>query len=290
MAQFVSSHGFEYGVKHFINLKSGYLLAIAAEALEKSEDELNELLKLGAIYINNQRQNTNALIPESQTIRVHTKPRRFFCDYIWKDRVVFECEDFVVLDKPSGVPSHPSVDNIIDNSLEHLSRAISHPLFITHRLDTLTEGLIVYGKNINFVKGFNIKIQNRLVEKKYVALVETNQVLPEKVIHYMEPSPRAPKKVSAVATEGWAFCELHILNQKKAIDDTWVKIDLLTGRTHQIRAQLSQLLAPIKGDRLYGAKTKYGSGIALRACELRFTWNQKQQQFNLNEDFNTTTN
>ncbi len=286
MAQYVSSHGFEYGVKHFINPKSGYLVAIAAEILEKNETELNDLLKLGAVYINNQRQNTNTLLEANQTIRVHTKPRRFNCDFNWKERVVFECEDFVVVNKPSGVPSHPSVDNVLDNSLTNLSQAINAPLFITHRLDTLTEGLIVYAKNLNFVKGFNQQIQNRLVEKKYVALVETSQLLPEKLIHYMEPSPRAPKKVSSVATEGWAFCELHILKQKKVDDSTWVQIDLLTGRTHQIRAQLSEMQAPIKGDVMYGAQTKHENGIALRACELRFTWNQKQQQFNLSENFN----
>lgn len=287
MAQYVSSHGFEYGVKHFINPKSGYLVAIAAEILEKSEPELNELLKLGAIYVGNLRQNTNALIEASQTIRVHTKPRRFFCAYEWKERIVYECEDFVVLNKPSGLPSHPSVDNIIDNALTQLSQSLAIPLFITHRLDTLTEGLIVYAKNLSFVKEFNQRIQNRLVEKKYVALTETTQSLPAKLIHYMEPSPRAPKKVSSIASLGWAICELHILDQKKIDDCMWIRIDLLTGRTHQIRSQLAEMQAPIKGDTMYGSKSVYGNGIALRACELRFTWNQKQHQFNLDESFTT---
>ncbi len=286
MSQFVSSHGFEYGVKHFINQNSGSLVQLVSSVLEKPEPDVYDLLNLGAIYINNIRQNTNSLIKENQTIRVHTKPRRFNCRHEWKDRIVFDNDDFVVLDKPSGVPSHPSVDNIIDNSLHQLSEALSQPLFITHRLDTLTEGLIVYGKNLDFVKNFNVQMQNRQVEKKYVALVETALPLPEKLIHYMEPSPRAPKTVSPIATDGWAFCELHILKQKKCSNSTWVKIDLLTGRTHQIRAQLSNMEAPVVGDSLYGAQLKCdNSGIALRACELRFNWKQQQQQFNLEEEF-----
>ena len=103
----------------------------------------------------------------------------------------------------------------------------------------------------------------------------------------MEPSPRAPKKVSAVFKEDWAFCELEILEQKKISSDiSWVKINLLTGRTHQIRSQLSELGAPILGDSLYGAKNKFGeNAIALRACELEFNWLNQRMKFNLGEEF-----
>lgn len=125
-----------------------------------------------------------------------------------------------------------------------------------------------------------------MIEKKYCALVETHKALPAKLIHYMEPSPRAPKTVSESAQESWALCELEILQQKKVDDMTWLKIDLLTGRTHQIRAQLSASLAPIVGDQLYGSKKIWKeNAIALRACELQFNWNHQLMQFNLDEEF-----
>ena len=103
----------------------------------------------------------------------------------------------------------------------------------------------------------------------------------------MEPSPRAPKNVSPIFTEGWAFCELEILEQKKhSIEHSWVKINLLTGRTHQIRSQLSNLQAPILGDVLYGSKLAYQpEAIALRACELDFNWGSQRLKFNLSEEF-----
>ncbi|MBC7742484.1 MAG: RluA family pseudouridine synthase [Bdellovibrionaceae bacterium] len=286
MAQLISSQGFEYGVKHFINPKSGSLLNLISEILDKPESEVSDLLKLGAVYVNNVRHVENSTINENQTLRVHTKPRRFNCEYDWSQRIVFECDDFILLNKPAGVPSHPSVDNVLDNSLFKLSEARQVKLHITHRLDTMTEGLIVYGKTLAFVKNFNFQMSQRQIEKKYVALIETKQTLPEKIIHYMEPSPRAPKTVSPVAHEGWAFCELHILKQKKHALGSWVQIQLLTGRTHQIRSQLAQLGAPLLGDEIYGSKTAWKPrAIALRACELQFNWNNQSLKFNLDETF-----
>lgn len=283
----VSSQGFEYGVKHFYNQRSGLISEILFDALNLNSEDSDALLKLGAVYINNQRQSSDSIIKENHLFRVHTKPRRYNCDYDWNSLIVFENQDFVVLNKPSGIPSHPSVDNVIENSLTQVALSRNIKLLITHRLDTLTSGLIVYAKTESFVKSFNIQMQNRTIEKKYVALVETSQPLPSRLIHYMEPSPRAPKTVSETFTEGWAFCELEILNQKKiSLDISWIKINLLTGRTHQIRSQLSSVGAPILGDQLYGSKLSFpASSIALRAFQLEFNWGTQRVEFKLNEDF-----
>ncbi|MGZ3725898.1 MAG: RluA family pseudouridine synthase [Pseudobdellovibrio sp.] len=284
--QLVSSNGFEYGVKHFYTQKSGLITEILFSALNMPENSTAQLLKLGAIYVNNVRVTEDLKIEENQLCRVHTKPRRYNCNLNWRELIVFENRDFFVLNKPSGIPSHPSVDNVIENSLTQLSLATGVPLFITHRLDTLTGGLIIYAKNNEFVKYFNTQIQNRLVDKKYVALVDSVQSLPRSLIHYMEPSPRAPKKLSPHFIEGWAFCELEILEQKKMADRSWIKINLLTGRTHQIRSQLAACDAPILGDTLYGAKIGFAeNAIALRACELQFNWGQQRLVFNLPEQF-----
>ena len=218
--------------------------------------------------------------------RVHTKPRRHSTDFDWKQRIIFEDSDFLILNKPSGVPSHAAVDNIKDNSLYQVEQALQVKLMITHRLDTLTEGLIVYGKTKRFVNDFNKQITSRLIQKKYVALVETTKILPEKLIHYMESSPRAPKKVTEFHQENSALCELEILEQKVDTNSSWIKINLLTGRTHQIRAQVSAMGAPILGDTLYGSQIPWKTNaIALRACEIEFMWNSKIQLFKLSENF-----
>ncbi len=287
-APLVSSQGFEYGVKHFYNQKTGLISEILFDSLGLATAEIQLVLKLGAIYINNERQVIDRIVPENQLFRVHSKPRRYNCGYDFKSRVIFENSDFIIVNKASGIPSHPSVDNITENSLSQTALALNCPLYITHRLDTLTSGLIVYAKSSQFVKNFNLQMQNRNIDKKYVALIEKNsQSLPSRVIHYMEPTPRAPKNVSPVFTEGWAFCELEVLEQKKYSPDlSWIKINLLTGRTHQIRSQLSNLGSPILGDLMYGSRTQYPTdAIALRACELEFNWGSQRMKFNLNEEF-----
>lgn len=289
----VSSQGFEYGVKHFNAPNKGRVIDIIQSVLNLSDGIFIEIFTLGSIYVNGQRLTDFSLvIKEGSLIRVHTKPRRYFCDYDWSKFIIHENSDFLILNKPAGVPSHPSVDNIIENSLTQTEQAVDHKLFISHRLDTTTEGLIVYGKTKEFVKSFNQQIQNKTIEKNYVALCESDQQFQPHLIHYMEPSPRAPKKVSANFVENWDFCELKILAyQKMDTDLSWVKIDLLTGRTHQIRAQMSDIGAPLCGDILYGAKTEWTKNknatgqVALRSQMIDFFWNNQQQKFELDEQF-----
>lgn len=282
----INSHGFEYGVKHFTNPKSGLISSIVCEVLGLDLSTVQALLQLGAIYIHNQRQLEDIFVNENSLFRVHTKPRRHEVKYNWNDLIVYEDSSFLVLNKPGGIPSHAAVDNIVDNSLYQLEVAGNRKLMITHRLDTLTEGLIVYGKTKYFVSAFNTLIQNRQIQKKYAALVETTSTLPKKLIHYMEPSLRAPKKVTEYFQEKSALCELDIEKQIVLGDQSWIKINLMTGRTHQIRAQTSASSAPIRGDVLYGSKMSWNKkGIALRACEIGFTWNDKTYEFKLPDSF-----
>lgn len=292
----VSSQGFEYGVKHFLCPDTSIALPLIERVLNLNADSVMDLFQLGAVYINNLRcTDPNQNCKWGDLIRVHTKPRRYFIDWNWNSRIVFNHSDFLILNKPSGIPSHPSVDNLIENSLTQTEKTIGEKLFISHRLDTLTEGLIVYGKKSEFVKEFNIQLQNHQITKKYVALCETQKTLPQKVVHYMIKSPRAPKKVTAEFSEQSDYCELHIEQQKNIHPQlSWVKINLLTGRTHQIRAQLSDLGAPLAGDTMYGAQLpwavltpegKKNEGIALRSQFIEFKYADQIFQFDLPDTF-----
>ncbi|AZZ35576.1 RluA family pseudouridine synthase [Bdellovibrio sp. qaytius] len=275
------------GVRHFDVQQANLLSEILHDEYAVNSKDFAQLIKLGAIFVNSERQSKDGFVFSNSTIRVHLKPRRYNCTYPWKSLIVFENDFCLVLNKPSGIPSHPSVDNLIENALTQTSLAKKIPLFVTHRLDTLTSGLIVYAKKQSFAKSFNIQLQERTTRKKYVALIESTQKLPPRLTHYMNPAPGRPKKLSDTANEGWAICELEILEQKEIQPNlSWVKINLLTGRTHQIRAQLSHLHAPIVGDVLYGAQRPFEkNAIALRSCEIEFNCNDERLKFNISEDF-----
>tara|TARA_B110001454_G_C12723220_1_gene435937 strand:- start:20320 stop:21174 length:855 start_codon:yes stop_codon:yes gene_type:complete len=276
------------GVEHFNNTDPVLLSEAVHDVLGINYEEFKALIKIGAIYVNNHRQSKDKWILETNSVfRVHTKPRRFSCDYDWKSRVVFQNESFLVLNKPSGLPSHPAVDNALENALTQTSLVLQVPLYVTHRLDTLTSGLIVYGKKKQFVKDFNIQMLERKVQKKYVAIIEGSQNFPKHLTHYMDTSPGTPKRLSAEPREDWEICKLEILDQNEVSPGKrWVKINLLTGRTHQIRSQMSFLGAPILGDKLYGAKTEYQkNAIALRSYQIEFVFEGKPVKFALEETF-----
>jgi 23S rRNA pseudouridine1911/1915/1917 synthase len=275
------------GIKYFLNSETQVLSEILYDTFDINAKDFEYLLKFGAIYVNNERQTKDGWIHPSSQLRVHTKPRRYNCHYNWNALVVFENDFCLVLNKPSGIPSHPSVDNIIENALTQMSMVRKIPLFVTHRLDTLTSGLIVYGKKQSFVKSFNIQIQERTIHKKYVALVESHQTFSKKLTHYMNPTAGTPKKLSDSVIDGWSICELEILEQKEFSPQlSWIKINLLTGRTHQIRSQLSQIGAPIIGDTLYGSQRPFQpNAIALRSCEIQFKCGEEHMKFNIHEDF-----
>lgn len=231
-----------------------------------------ELLNLGAIYLNHRRCLENLPVDEGAYLRVHTKPRRFpDNDGLWQQRIVFQNSDFIVANKISGLPVHASVDNIRENLLAYLEAEVGQKLFITHRLDVPTRGLIVYAKTQEFQKAFNKILTAREIKKIYRARITKPAPL-GLLTHFMEVSPRAPKKVDFIHHPGWQECVLEILNQKQVSQDTYeLYIQLHTGRTHQIRAQLGFIKCPILGDHTYGAeKISDDEKIELEACELEF--------------------
>jgi 23S rRNA pseudouridine1911/1915/1917 synthase len=275
------------GVRHFDVQQANLLSEVLYDEYSINSKEFKILIDFGAIYVDNERQTKDGFVFQNSIIRTHLKPRRYNCNYPWKSLVIFENDFCLVLNKPSGIPSHPAVDNIIENALTQTSLAKKIPLFVTHRLDTLTSGLIVFAKKQSFAKSFNLQLQDRTISKRYVALIESTQKLSSQLTHYMNPTTGTPKKLCDAETEGWDICKLEILEQKEISKDlSWVKINLLTGRTHQIRAQLSHLQAPIVGDTLYGAKLPYQeNAIALRSCEIEFNCNDERLKFNISEEF-----
>lgn len=269
-----SARGFEYGVRHIISPKSGALIDVLLGILETDEAQLHFLLHMGSIYHNHLRVLSNIEISEGDYVRVHTKPRRFLPDDgLWKERILFENSHFVVAKKVSGLPVHGSVDNLQENLQSYLAKSLQCEVLVTHRLDVPTRGLIVYAKTAEFQTAFNKLLIQREMTKIYCAKVEGQNLEPGILTHFMEPSPRAPKKVSRETQEQWQECILEIIEtQILENNQSELKIRLHTGRTHQIRAQLSAEGHPILGDHAYGAKKLWDEDrIELEACELGFT-------------------
>ena len=257
-----------------------------------------ELIHLGCIYINNNRlrtnENVNLVTDDVQltvddSLRVHQNPRRFRTDLLkYPECLIAEYKDFIIVNKPSGLPVPPTVDNVQENLVQLLSNLRNEQLHVTHRLDIATSGLLFFARTKLAQKTFNELLAHRQIKKLYRAVVSGEYRGETLLTHYMEPSPKAPKKVSRHEHPGWAKCQLQILSQKydPTTNQTELEIELLTGRTHQIRAQLACEGHPILGDYLYGSPhtlTPEYECIRLKSYFLSFKWDEKELAFKLDE-------
>jgi len=298
----VQQHGgFEYGVKHFLSPEENLLSSTLQSCLDLSLKDSSELIQLGSIYINGKRVLKDLNLAENTYIRAHTKPRRYKFPKSTELLILKEEKDFLIINKPSGIPVHPTVDNFEENLIYFLQNKLNTPLYITHRLDVPTSGLIVFAKTQSFQQYFNTQLSLGRVEKKYSAItlpsitgVLSSQTFPITLQHWMEKSPKAPKILHNCNFSDSLSCELQIesiqtlkLNSSQEINTFFeLQIRLITGRTHQIRAQLSFLNSPILNDQMYGApilnesESKFisdwlkieplGEFIALRCNEISF--------------------
>lgn len=285
--------GFAYGVKHFYCTHSGPLSEVIAADLQISLTSAEDLISLGSVYVENQRcSQVSLLISEKTYLRVHTKPRRFpltlfqesFC-------LIGENEDFVVLHKPSGLPVHGTVDNLQENFQALAEEKLQQKLLVTHRLDVPTEGLIVFAKNLEFQSAFNQLLKQKAVRKIYSAVLVGAEPPVGLWVHYMKPSPRAPKEVSGFAVSAdWQKCELNLNSRTEINSHSYlVEIELLTGRTHQIRAQSSALGCPVQYDVQYGAAAHPNRSDLISLCsqELEFKWKDQSYHFKIEKHWSS---
>jgi 23S rRNA-/tRNA-specific pseudouridylate synthase len=241
------------------------------------------LLEIGSIYVDEKRVFTDLEVLPNSLVRIHRNPKRHPIKNIdWKSLIVENNEDFVVINKPYGVPTHPTVDNSRENVLWQLSQSLNHDLLITHRLDAETTGLLLFAKNKQFQNVFNYLISNKMVQKKYRALT-LRKPEEKKYIHYIKPDKFVPKLVSAEPIEGWQTCELIV----EKINDVTLPngvagfesiIQLITGRTHQIRAQFTGINCPLFGDVLYGDENS-DYPLGLQSFLLKFNWTNQNKEF-----------
>ncbi|MBL0954622.1 MAG: RNA pseudouridine synthase [Leptospira sp.] len=184
-------------------------------------------------------------------------------------RILFECEDFLLAEKPEGIPVHETKD---PNRLDFTRLLANHlqipELRTVNRLDLGTSGIVLLGKN----KDKNLELDQLLknAEKTYIFLSDG---IPNWKEHRMECFIKdGNKQVNIVRSGGKkAITEFTILesDEKKNISFGLAKI--LTGRRHQIRVMLSSLGFPVLGDTLYGKKEKGEKRMYLHSFRFSFT-------------------
>jgi tRNA pseudouridine32 synthase/23S rRNA pseudouridine746 synthase len=192
--------------------------------------------------------------------------------------VVFVDEHVVVIDKPAGVPSVPARSRRDPPSVVERLAADWGPLEAAHRLDRDTCGLIVYARTAVARAALGRAFESRLVRKRYLAVVHGGPPHAEGIVHLpLADDPSAPPRkrvdplVGRRATSRWR--RLAVAADAAGTTSLLV-LEPVTGRSHQLRAHLAWLGAPIVGDRLYapgGSGSPAASGpLALCAVAIDF--------------------
>lgn len=197
-----------------------------------------------------------------------------------KEQIVYEDNHILVVNKKVGqlVQGDKTGDeSLLELIKDFIKKRDNKPgnvfLGLVHRIDRPTSGLVIYAKTSKALSRLTQMVKNREVKKTYWAVV-AKEMIPQsqRLVHYLKKNEKNNKAiVFPKATDGAKEAILTYNVIKKLDNYLLLEIDLETGRHHQIRAQLSKIGTPIKGDLKYGSpRSNPDGGINLHARKLEF--------------------
>lgn len=198
------------------------------------------------------------------------KPKYDFLSAGKSIKIVYEDENVILIDKPAGILSHPDEGNYTDTAITRVKRYLyekgeydpenemSFAPALVNRIDRNTCGIIIGAKNAESLRILNEKLKNRELHKYYLCVAIGKLKNREGIIKgYLEKnekqnrvyiSEKSNDKTKAIATK------YNVLDYKGGL--SLVEVELLTGRTHQIRASFSHIGNPLLGDGKYGTNAQ----------------------------------
>lgn len=195
-------------------------------------------------------------------------------------RVLYEDNHLIAVYKPAGVlvqGDDTGDECLMDMVKQYLKEKYDKPgnvfLGLLHRLDRPVSGIVLFAKTSKGASRVSEQFRNHTIKKVYTALVEGSPHHQHVTLtHYLRKDEQKNKTtVFEKETPDASYAELSYVVINSGSKTSLLQIELKTGRSHQIRAQLSHIGHPIVGDVKYGAKEIMPDGnISLVATELHF--------------------
>ena len=221
--------------------------AIAARFPSISRRKARQLLAQNRVLVNERPVATASR-------QVQDSDRLAIVDEIPALSIVRRTDDWIAIDKPTGVPSQPTRERE-QRSAEELLRLMlkqeggSSQVFVVHRLDTATSGVLLFARNQAAARRLSQLFATRSVRKTYLAIVDG--VL-EAEVTVDQPIARSGERSFSVSPDG-KTAETIVRPLAAAATGTLVEVEIRSGRTHQIRVHLASLGHPVRGDRKYSS-------------------------------------
>lgn len=173
--------------------------------------------------------------------------------------IVYEDDYILVLNKPAGLVVHPAVGNrsgTLLNALIHRVPTLVHipRAGIVHRLDKDTSGLMVVAKTLEAHTDLVSQLQARTVNRTYETVVWGTLLSGGTVNARVGRHPRDRKRMAVVEHGKQAISHYRVIEKFRA--HTHLRVNLETGRTHQIRVHMAHIYHPVVGDKIYGGRLR----------------------------------
>ena len=247
---------------------AGRIDRFVADATGLSRSHVQKLISAGRLTVDGVPVRANALVAPGSEVRLDV-PEPVALDLAPAPdiplRIVYEDDDLLIVDKPAGLVVHPSHGHHDGDTLVNalLARAggseyggiagVARP-GIVHRLDRDTSGLLMVAKHDAAQQSLMAQLKARRIRKTYQALVAGS--VAAAVGRIEAPIGRDPKHRTrmAVVPDGRASVTGYRVRER-FVGWTLLELDLVTGRTHQIRVHLDAIGHPVAGDPVYGTGT-----------------------------------
>lgn len=181
-------------------------------------------------------------------------------------KILYEDQYLLILDKPAGLSVLPDgwekdseyLVKMLEEKYGDHSTGSGQRVFIVHRLDKITSGVMVFARDAETHRALNMQFENHVAQKTYHAIVEGNPKWEEKVARHPLRANVGHKHRTRVDDKNGKPSETRFRVIKRFPESALVEAKPMTGRTHQIRVHAYALGHPLVEDVLYGARDRYG--------------------------------
>ena len=232
-------------IKFIVDSKIDLKVALRKKLPLLSNYQIEKLFKDKDVKVNGVRKTKTCLVKVGDEIEAFYQ----ISGEPWSE-TIFEDDNVLIVNKRAGV----EVTSEDDRNLLDILKSNHNELYAVHRIDRNTEGLVIFAKNTVAESELLKAFKERTIIKKY-ALKVKGKVNPEVIKHklYLKKLADASKViVSEVKTSGSEEIVTHFNLIKHVRNETVLEAELITGKTHQIRAHIAYFGYPIVGDGKYG--------------------------------------